>query len=151
MGALRGRRVNTKGRNEYEQYTKLSYRMLRSDAFRSLSGGALKVYLELRYRFNGGNNGRLTLAMDEAARLLGIGKATAVRAFAELIEKGFITLVKRGQWYGRMASEYAVTDKPIDGQQPTNEWKNWRPTKTESRYSGGPYQPPDGSVSEPKT
>ena len=86
----RRRRYRTgRGKGE-EQYFGLSYAMARSPAFRSLSGPALKVFIEVRTRFHGGNNGDLSLSMDEAARLLGIGKGTAQRAFAELEDKGFL-------------------------------------------------------------
>lgn len=48
--------------------------MLRSDAWRSLSGAAVKLCLELSTRFRGGNNGKLHLSLNEAAELLGLGK-----------------------------------------------------------------------------
>ena len=125
----KGSKVNAKGRNDSEQYVKLGYRMLRSDAWRSLGGPALKVFFELRTRYMGSNNGQLTLSLDEGARLLGLGKATVGRALSELKEKGFIVMTKRGQWYGRQATEYAVTDKPVNGVPATNAWKHWRPEK----------------------
>ncbi len=87
------------------------------------------MWLELRTRYNGGNNGRLTLSMDEAARILGIGKATAQRAFKELQERGFLRLVKQGQWYGRQATEWQTTDRNCDGYSATNDWKDWQPPK----------------------
>jgi predicted ArsR family transcriptional regulator len=49
--------------------------------------------------------------LDEAARLLGIGKGTAQRAFAELQEKGFLRMTRKGQWYGRRATTWRTTDK----------------------------------------
>jgi hypothetical protein len=73
-----------------EQFAGLSYRLLNSPAWRSLSGPAVKVWLELRTRFNGGNNGQLCLSLEDAARLLGMSKSTAARAFRELAEKGFV-------------------------------------------------------------
>jgi hypothetical protein len=112
-----------------EQYFGLSYAMARSDAFRSLSGPALKVFIEIRTRFNGGNNGELSLSLDEAARLLGIGKGTAQRAFAELVEKGFLRLMRRGRWFGRQATTWRTTDKGCKGELPTNDWKFWRPAR----------------------
>ncbi len=122
-------KVNAKGRNDSEQYVKLSYRMLRSDAWRSLGGPAVRVYFELRTRYMGRNNGQLTLSLDEGARLLELGKATVGRALTELEEKGFIVMTKRGQWLGRQATEYAITDKPLNGLPATNAWKHWRPEK----------------------
>jgi hypothetical protein len=57
----------------------LQYELVNSDAWRTLSGPAIKVFLELRTRYHGGNNGRLHLSLDEAARLLGLGKSTVQR------------------------------------------------------------------------
>src|SRR5260370_5262861 len=80
-----GRRVNASGRSEGEgQYAPLPYVMLQSPAWRSLGGRSAKVFLELRCRFHGGNNGKLALSLDQAARLLSIGKATVQAAFSEL-------------------------------------------------------------------
>lgn len=120
------RRVNATGRNETEQFVPIGYAMAQSAAFRSLGGNALKVWVELRSRFNGMNNGKLTLSLDEAARTLGIGKATAQRAFSELEAKGFIKTTRIGQWYGRLATEYAVTDRPLNGHLASHDWKRWR-------------------------
>ena len=125
----KGGKINSKGRNDSEQYVKLSYRMLRSDAWRSLGGPATRVYFELRTRYMGSNNGQLTLSLDEAKRLLKIGKTTVGRALSELEAKGFIVMTKRGLWHGRQATEYAVTDKPVKGLTATNAWKHWRPEK----------------------
>ncbi len=146
----RGSKINVKGRNDGEQYAKLSYSMLRSPAWRSLSGQAVKVYFELRARYTGSNNGHITLSMDEGARLLKIGKATVLRSLSELEEKGFITRTKRGQWYGRLASEYAVTDKPVNGAMAAHAWKHWRPEKSNPRSCSGTIATPDGPVSGPK-
>ena len=141
----KGSKGNRKGRNTDEQYVKLSYRMLRSDAWRSLSGPAVKVYHELRTRYMGTNNGHLTLSLDEAKRLLGLGKATVGRALTELQAKGFIVMTKRGQWYGRLATKYEVTDKPVNGLPATNAWKHWRPEK----QSLGPEVDPSTPLTGP--
>ncbi len=105
--------------------------MLKHEAWRGLSGNAMKVYLELctRYTVKGdgitNNNGELTLSLDEAARLLKMGKSTAQRALIELEEKGFIKLCKKGHWYGRQASKFAITNQKLNGQPPTKDWQNW--------------------------
>ncbi|MCH8930351.1 MAG: hypothetical protein IIA98_05475 [Proteobacteria bacterium] len=123
-GKKKAKKVNATGRNDAEQYMGISYVMAHSPAFRSLSGAALKVWIELRSRYNGRNNGRLTLSWDEAAHLLHMGKSTIGRALEELKEKGFIVMPKPGHWYGRMATEWAVTDRPLDGHLATRAWKN---------------------------
>ncbi len=150
----KGKRPNATGRNETVQYFSVSYAMAQSPAWRSLSGAALKVWVELRCRFNGRNNGQLSLSWDEAARLLGLGKGTVGRAFAELEAKGFIKMTKRGQWYGRRATTWAVTDKSYQGHLAAHAWKHWKSpakkvrawAKTESRYRDGPYSSADGST-----
>jgi len=94
------------------------------------------VFVELRSRHDGQNNGKLSLSMDEGARLLGLGKSTIARAFSELAEKGFLVLVKKGRWYGRLAHEWATTDRPLNGCIPTNAWKYWT-----SKKAGAPSVP----------
>lgn len=142
--------VNRKGRNEHEQYLPIPYAMARSPAMRSLSGSALKVWVELRSRFNGQNNGDLSLSLDEAARILSIGKATVQRAYIELEQKGFIKMTKRGRWYGRMATTWAVTDRSHQGHNATRDWKDWRPEKekpkTVFRFPSDTYLSDDGTT-----
>lgn len=122
----RGHNRTGRSRNPEGQYTPLSYRMTQSDAWRSLSGPAVKVLLELCNRYNGGNNGDLSLSLDDAAHLLGIGKSTAHRAFEELAEKGFIELVARGRWIRGEASTWRVTFLNNPRQQRTNDWREWK-------------------------
>lgn len=117
------------------QYAPLPYAMLKSEAWRHLSGAAVKVWLELHTRFNGSNNGKLRLSYAEASEALGLGKATVQRAFGDLQSKGFVVLVRKGNWYRRQAHEWRLTTKPVQlikGQEiPSHDWRNWRPKKTE--------------------
>lgn len=137
----RGGGVDSRGRSKREgQYFGLSYSMAHSAAFRSLSGGALKVLVELRCRFSGANNGKLFLSYQEAADLLGIGKSTAARAFRELAEKGFIRLSTPGHFYGRRATEWILTDCSHQGHPATRDWQSWRPTKPRKRKSSVPIR-----------
>lgn len=130
----------SKGKRPQEgQYVNLPYAQLKSNAWRSLSGAAVKVWLELHARFNGGNNGVLSLSMAEAAEALGMGKATVQRAFRELQDKGFIVLEKEGSWYHRRAHEWRLTTKPVQSSKgkspPTMDWRNWQPIKKTKRGS----------------
>ena len=68
---------NQKGRSKKRgQYVPITHNMARSDAWRSLSGAATKVYIELRARHNGYNNGDISLSYREASDLLTIGKSS---------------------------------------------------------------------------
>ena len=113
------------------QYLPLPYSQLRSPAWRSLSCSAVRVWLELHTRFNGSNNGAVRLSYAEAAKALGIGKATAQRAFRLLQDRGFLVLEKEGNWYHRQAHEWRLTTKPTNGLKgrasPANEWLQWKP------------------------
>ena len=145
------------------QYAPLPYEILRSDAWRCLSGSAVRVFLELHTRFNGSNNGRLTLSYAEAAEALHIGKATVKRAFEDLVEKGFLRLEQEGNWYHRRAHEWRITTKPIQTvsgkQYATNDWHKYRKKKSKrgsglEQHGGAvvPFQNPKpsvGSSSEP--
>ncbi len=126
----RGRRSNPTGRSFERQYTSLPYNMTGSRAWQSLSGNAIMVLIALKCKFNGSNNGKLSLPYAATCKQLGIGRATLKRAFDELQDKGFIRLIKQGRWYGRMAAEWATTDKHYNGNSPTNEWKTWQPSAT---------------------
>ena len=130
-------------RSDEGQYMTLSYAHLKSPAWRSLSGAAVKVWFELHTRFNGGNNGKLHLSMNEAAEILGLGKATVKRAYDELVEKGFLVLEKRGNWYSRRAHDWRLTSKPMQTAKgktpPTLDWRNWKgPRKTERGSQADP-------------
>ena len=132
------RKHDHKGRSKGGgQFVAISYAMARSDAWRSLSGAAVKVWVELHTRFNGTNNGSLFLSHKDAADALGLGKSTVQRAFRELETKRFIVLVTRGRLSGRKASVWQLTDCKMEGNHASNAWQQWRYPKTDPRYSGG--------------
>lgn len=151
-------RHNNKGRSKGEgQFFALPYAMAKHEAWRNLSGGAVKVFIELRCRYqvrgdgDTNNNGEITLSLDEAARLLKMGKATVHRALKELQQAGFIQEEKRGRWYGRKATEWSVADKPCKGKLATRAWQGGSIEKQKSvprptMYDGnGSIRKPNGS------
>lgn len=160
---MSNRRSRKGKRSDQGQYIKLPHAILKSSAWRSLSGPAVKVWLELHTRFNGGNNGKVFLSMNEAAENLGLGKATVQRAFKDLQDKGFLVLEQEGNWYHRRAHEWRLTTKPTQTRSgkkaATNDWRFLRPEKTKrgsetdpSASSVVPFENPKtslGSVSEP--
>ncbi|WP_341861314.1 helix-turn-helix domain-containing protein [Gymnodinialimonas sp. 57CJ19] len=125
MSRAKGKRSETEG-----QYINMPYAMLKSEAWRSLSGAAIKVWFELHTRYHGGNNGNVRLSMNEAVKALGISKGTAQRAFVELQDKGFIALHQPGNWYGRKAHEWRITTKKMQtvkgAKNASNDWAKWR-------------------------
>lgn len=130
-------------RSEEGQYIPLTYAQIKSQAWRSLSGAAVKVWLELHTRYNGSNNGNVRFSMNEAVKALAISKGTAQRAFVELEEKGFIALQSPGNWYHRKAHEWRLTTKrmqtPKGVQTATNDWQQWR---SKTKYGPPEYPSP---------
>ena len=118
-----------------EQFKRLRHAMLASDAWRALSGNAIKVYLELCRRYDGRNNGQIHLSQAEAARLLFISKSSVKRALNLLAKLGFVKYATRGSFYGRRAATFILTDCTYQGHQPTNEWRAWRLPENR-RYAG---------------
>ena len=98
-------------------------------------------YLELHSRYWGGNNGKLSLSLEEGARLLGLGKATVKRALEELEDKGFVAMTRRGHFYGRRASEYRLTGQPTDRNTTTRDWENRTPDGPKNSELGSDTDP----------
>ncbi len=151
-------RMNRKGRSKTGgKFVKLGDGLAASPAFRSLSGPAVKYYIELRRRYNGSNNGDLSLSLDEAKRLLHMGKATAGRARQELQDKGLIRMTKCGGFHQRLAATWALTDERTINRQPSYAYKEWSPSKENHRSPGGPpsvprrtREPPNDPPSVPR-
>ena len=118
------RRRNQK-RQTSHRFIKLIYPMLESYAFRSLSNHACRLLTELQYRFNGSNNGDISLSCREAAEALHCGKARANDAFKELTEKGFIkcTVDSSFNYKTKRARRFALTFEDLGNNPPTHEWK----------------------------
>lgn len=149
------KRHNRKGRRNGEgQFFALPYAMARHEQWRGLSGNAVKVYIELRCRYTvrgdgeTNNNGTLCLSLGDAADLLGMSKQSAMRAFAELEAAGFIRKTKQGQWYGRMATEWRVTDKPCGRELATRDWQKM-PSQKQNAVPGRNITNRDGSAGKP--
>ena len=116
-----------------ERFVKLTYPLIESEAWRWLRPISKAVYIELKRRYNGLNNGKISLSLSEAAHILKASKSSISRALKQLETHGFIKLIKKGYFTGRMASEYALTDEQLDGYPPTREWKQWQPNKPHRR------------------
>lgn len=100
--------------------------------YKALKPGPRALLLELIRLFNGNNNGRLALSQRVAAKRLNLGSAdTAGKYFAELLEKGFIAVVRSGAFSiksARQATEYRLTWPDMNsGRHPTHDYKKWKP------------------------
>lgn len=132
---------NKYGRSKPGRFTALPHTLITSPAFRSLNGSSVKVFIELHDRYFGTNNGGLVLSLGDAAKLLHMSKATALRAFRELTEKGFLRCTSKGDWYMRRASTWALTHHGENGTKgppiATNEWHKWNQAPTNGKAFHG--------------
>jgi hypothetical protein len=96
MGRGRKRnRINATGRNMTSRFVRLDYRLLTSNAYRSLSPNARSLLVELAMLYNGDNNGSLYLGVRDAAHRLGVADLTAAsRAFDDLKALGFLQMTQ---------------------------------------------------------
>ena len=114
------------------RFVQLGHWMLDSPAWQSLSVGARALYVELKKLYNGTNNGDLYLSVRRAGELLGCGKNTADRWFAELEERGFIKKAVPGHLGsdGRgIATKWILTEAMYSGSSATKEFMKWTPQK----------------------
>lgn len=107
--------------------------LLRSSAWQSLDPVARQLYVELKRRYDGLNNGRIGFGCREAAEALNIGKDTANRAFVKLEDRGFIAVTRRAGFNvkNRVATEWLLTEYPndINGDLASRDFMKWRPSE----------------------
>lgn len=78
-----------KRRKRMASFVALPRAMLKSQEWRTgLSSAAKVVYVHLKYKFDGSNNGEIVLHYSELEDFMASG--TIWRAFKELLEKGWI-------------------------------------------------------------
>ena len=63
-----------------------------SEAWATTTPGARALYVELKRRFNGLNNGQIFLSHRDAAKALNVHRNTVGKFFGELEQRGFIRL-----------------------------------------------------------
>ncbi len=98
-------------------------------AWQSLKPGPRALYLELKRKFNGGNNGEIFLSHRDAAMALNVGRDTVGIYYKELETKGFIIL-NFGHCLGPaglgQASKWALTEYPLNGSPATKDFMVWK-------------------------
>ena len=93
------------------RYFALHHYMLKTDAWRALSAPARAVYIQIGFRYDGFNNGRIAFSVRDAASECGLANNTASKAFKELVALGFIEETRHGglSRKTRIASEWRLT------------------------------------------
>ncbi len=140
----RRRPVNNKGRNKFgPSFVMLESWLLRSDAYRSLKALPRAVYTELKRRFNGRNNGDISLSLREIVGELRCSKTSASNALKELVEKGLIRQNQPGSFHYKLphAPTWILTELPFEDEPATKDFLYWKVSKKEDH---GPSKRTDG-------
>lgn len=123
------RGVNKTGRDaKPEKFVMHRHYVLRCEAYRSMKALPRAVYMELRRRFNGSNNGKIVCSIREIVRECNCSKDAASAALKELQEKGFIKCTQKGSFHFKVphAAMWALTEEELDGALPTKEFMRWK-------------------------
>lgn len=101
-------------------------------AWQSLKPGPRALYVELKRKFNGHNNGSIYLSHRNAATALNVGRDTVSGYFLELEGKGFIVKTM-GHCLGPsglgQSAKWVLTELPADSAKATMEFKAWEKQK----------------------
>lgn len=98
-----------KRKTKLPPFVALSRQTLKSKEWREeLSSSAKVLYVQLKNKFVGDNNGELCLHYSELKGLM--SKATAWRAFKQLQDKGWIEKSRQGGLY-RFINKFTLTGK----------------------------------------
>lgn len=142
---MASRRSRNKGRRCGDLFVKLPFRLLDSSAWQDLSPRARDIYVRLCRKYNGKNNGDLSLTRSELRKIGELSSsATLTRALDQLWSHGFITSTREGSFGSmRICNLWALTtweindnpDKGIKGtRQASNDWKIWSPDNPAADY-----------------
>jgi hypothetical protein len=103
--------MSRRNKEPNDRYFQLHHYMLRCDAWKALSAPARAIYVQLGSRYNGANNGKLAFSVRDAASECDLAVNTAMRAFKELLTRGFIEETRHGglSKKTRIASEWRLT------------------------------------------
>ena len=103
-----------KREKRYNSFVPLARKTLRCQEWKDLSSGAKLLYLHLKSKYNGSNNGNIHLHYSELKGIKGISApATISKASRELENKRWIKRTKFGGMY-RYFNEYELTGKYDD-------------------------------------
>ena len=106
------KRPNTKGRKDAPGgFAGIPRIVMKHPDYQNLSGGAVKLLVELASQFKGKNNGDLTTAFSVLRQRGFNSKATITRTAKELLDAGMITQTREGRFTnpGGICALYAVT------------------------------------------
>lgn len=122
-----------RGKRGTGRHVQLTEAMQGTEAWATLKPGPRALYIELKRRFNGGNNGRIVFSYRDAAKALNVHRNTIGTYFAELEARGLVHMT-RGAALGPSgvgeAPHWALSELPtVDGHPADWGFRSWRRKK----------------------
>lgn len=122
------------------RHVQLSEWLQATEAWASLKPGPRALYIELKRRFNGSNNGEIFLSHRDAALALNVNRNTVSGYFADLQERGFILLAVAphlGPSGTGLASKWVLEEEPTrDGKSAGMAFKAWKQKQNPRQKNG---------------
>ena len=128
-------------------FVQMFHWVMQCPAWRDLGPNGQAVYIALKRRYNGSNNGHIGFGCREAAEAIGMSYATASRALQDLVAHGFIVEVTKGVVGGgsgyNLATEWLLTEcyDNLLGRPATKLFMTWTKTGTTVAKSGPSVSP----------
>src|SRR5262249_12294369 len=119
-----------------ERFVWLRHWLVNAPAWRSLTGNAAKLYVELAMRYNGSKNGPIPYGVREAGKALNVSFQTAMRSLQLLQNRGFIVCTRKGAFSLKAApyaSEWRLTEYANDAppEHATKDFMRWQPSESD--------------------
>jgi len=112
------------------RFVQLPEWLQKTEAWATLPPGPSAPYIELKRRYTGSNNGRITMSHREAAKLLNAHRNTVGPWFKELEARGFIAMTQ-ASYLGPsgigQTSHWRLTELPSDDMKtPSKDFASWQ-------------------------
>ncbi|MCX7103255.1 MAG: hypothetical protein NTX38_17675 [Methylobacter sp.] len=108
-----------------QQYIAQNVEMIRSAAYETLSGNAVKLLIQMQTHWR--MYEPIAYSVTEAQTRVGCSRGKAHEALRELETHGFIKLMLDGHFYKQLARKWRLTFREYNNQKPSDEWRNWKP------------------------
>lgn len=120
-------------RNKTGRHVQLTEYMQAMEAWATLKPGPRALYIEIKRRYNGRNNGNIWLSHRDAAKAICVSKNTVGRYFVELQERGLIHMTQGGclgpDGVGQAACWALDEDITVDGRPAQKRFVDWKKQK----------------------
>jgi hypothetical protein len=150
------------GRNKFgPRHVRIHHWEMDCPAWKQMSVYGRALVIELRSRFNGGNNGEIHLSVREAAKALNCHRDTAAKALRDVEAKGWVQTNQKGSfdWKGGAATTFILANEQMGDKSATKNFMSWKPapentkagtTKPAHVAQNGTTKPDHVPISEPE-